>query len=259
MNLIRKIIYVIIIIFIIKKFFKKLEYFDGYINSVLDIDKIYIINLEKDKDRWDYISNQCKKINLNINRFDAIYGKNLPEDHPDIKKYIMDNNLRDKRLNYGIPLNPGQIGCALSHIKIWEEAYEKGYENILIFEDDAIIPDDFNEKINPILKSLPENWDYLSLNCAYCQGQDFNENLYKVLFNLCTVSYMLSKNGIKKLLDTINKFKIDEAIDDYLCSKFFLNSNSYLAKDHFIIMNTKDFESNIGVGTVGENHQIIIK
>ena len=103
------------------------------------------------------------------------------------------------------------------------------------------------------------DWDYLSLNCAYCQGQDFNENLYKVLFNLCTVSYMLSKNGIKKLLDTINKFKIDEAIDDYLCSKFFLNSNSYLAKDHFIIMNTKDFESNIGVGTVGENHQIIIK
>ena len=50
----------------------------------------------------------------------------------------MDNNLRDKRLNYGMPLNPGQIGCALSHIKIWEEAYEKGYENILIFEDDAI-------------------------------------------------------------------------------------------------------------------------
>ena len=111
---------------------------------------------------------------MNIERFDAIYGKNLPKDDMDIKKYFMDDNQRDKRLNYGIPLNPGQIGCALSHIKIWEEAYEKGYDYILILEDDAIIPDNFKEKINPILKSLPKNWDYLSLNCAYCYGKNFN-------------------------------------------------------------------------------------
>ena len=32
----------------------------------------------------------------------------------------------------------GEVGCALSHIDIWEDAYKMGYENILIYEDDIL-------------------------------------------------------------------------------------------------------------------------
>jgi GR25 family glycosyltransferase involved in LPS biosynthesis len=246
MNIIRLIIYLSIFIIIKYYLLKKKNEFFNINNSILDIDKIYIINLEKDIDRWSVINKQCKINNLKIERFNAIYGKELPNDHFDIKKYFPENHY----------LTPGQIGCALSHIKIWEEAYQNNYEYIFILEDDAIIPNNFIERVTPILNSLPKDWDYLSLNCAYCYGKHFNKNLVKVLYNLCTVSYMLSKNGIKKILDIISKHKINEAIDDYLCTHFFKNTNSFLAKDHFIIMNTDDFESNIGVGSVGKNHNI---
>jgi hypothetical protein len=30
----------------------------------------------------------------------------------------------------------GEAGCVCSHIKVWEDAYKNGYENILILEDD---------------------------------------------------------------------------------------------------------------------------
>ena len=54
------------------------------------------------------------------------------EDHPDIIKYFVKNH----------NLNPGQIGCALSHIKILEDAIKNNDKKIIVFEDDAIIPKD---------------------------------------------------------------------------------------------------------------------
>jgi GR25 family glycosyltransferase involved in LPS biosynthesis len=32
----------------------------------------------------------------------------------------------------------GEIGCTLSHIAIWEDAYKNGYDNILVYEDDFV-------------------------------------------------------------------------------------------------------------------------
>ena len=88
---------------------------------------------------------QSKKAKLNVQRFDAIYGKELPKNHY-IKKYFVDNhNLTD-----------GQIGCALSHIKIWEDAVKNNYKNILVFEDDATIPHDFWDKFNKAYNELPK-------------------------------------------------------------------------------------------------------
>ena len=32
----------------------------------------------------------------------------------------------------------GEVGCALSHISIWEDAYKNGYDNIFVYEDDIV-------------------------------------------------------------------------------------------------------------------------
>jgi GR25 family glycosyltransferase involved in LPS biosynthesis len=66
----------------------------------------------------------AENANVNISRFDAIYGKELESNHPDILKYFVNDH----------KLNDGQIVCALSHIKIWEEAVKNNYENIIIFK-----------------------------------------------------------------------------------------------------------------------------
>ena len=78
------IILILIIIYILLKNNK--EHFINYNNFKLD--KIYVINLEKNKDRWNAISKAAKNANIPITRFNAIYGKELSPSHPDIIKYF---------------------------------------------------------------------------------------------------------------------------------------------------------------------------
>ncbi|CAI3128176.1 glycosyltransferase family 25 protein [Acinetobacter baumannii] len=58
------------------------------------------------------------------------------------------------------PLTPGELGCTLSHLKALELFLESEDEYALIFEDDAILPDDLTiDKLKQELEkiSLPPN------------------------------------------------------------------------------------------------------
>ena len=231
----------LIIIYILPKNNK--GQFINYNNFKLD--KIYVINLNKNKDRWDVISKAAKKANIPITRFNAIYGKELPPNHPDIIKYFDKNN----------KLNSGQIGCALSHIKILEEAVKNNYDNILVFEDDAIIPPDFWEKLEPVVNELPDDWDILSLNCVRCKGKKYKYNLYKLLYNICLMGYIISKSGIIKLIKLLNK-KIKIPIDNFLATQFYSQNNCYIIDDSLILPNS-NFKSDINVGDGGAGKHII--
>ena len=53
-----------------------------YIMNVFEntVDKIFVINLDKDKERLEYIKNQFKNYGFNdIERIPGILGKNLPD------------------------------------------------------------------------------------------------------------------------------------------------------------------------------------
>ena len=53
------------------------------------------------------------------------------------------------------------MGCSLGHYFTWKHAYENGYENVLIFEDDVIYPspnmDLFTDCLNIFLKFIENN------------------------------------------------------------------------------------------------------
>lgn len=56
--------------------------------------------------------------------------------------------------------SPGALGCALSHIRLWEQAaLSEGYTTI--FEDDAFVSKEFSSRSAQILFSLPKDWDII--------------------------------------------------------------------------------------------------
>lgn len=73
--------------------------------------KIYAINLASQTEKNNYIINECKKLNLNVDIFDGVYGAELSEEY-------LKSNVLDYPNCY---LTRGEIGCALSHIKIYED------------------------------------------------------------------------------------------------------------------------------------------
>lgn len=110
---------------------------------MVNIDHIYCINLDSRPDRWLKMKEQFERLDLEVERFPGLLG------YPD------DINPRRKTL--------GQIGCLKSHCEVIRDALDKGYEQILIFEDDVVLCDDFNKRLTFCTKYLPEQWSSLYL------------------------------------------------------------------------------------------------
>ena len=197
---------------------------------------VYVINLKKDVVRWKYIRKKLINQDFKTTRIEGIDGKilNFKE-----KKYtqIFTSN----------KLSPSQKGCALSHIMIWNKLLNGHPEDlIIILEDDAIIPNNLNEKLDMYIKQAPTNWDMIILGGNRFKGTYYSKNLIKPVINKYgnwgTFGYMIKRKCIKKLLDCCQT--MDNTIDHYLNLNFYSQNNVYFCNPQ-IIKHNYNYHSNI--------------
>jgi len=171
---------------------------------VKDGNKEFSINfivLKRDKERNTYIRKLIKNNNINYyNIIDATDGKNI-----DLKYYIDNNYItylasRDMRL--------GAIGCAISHIKLWETFLKNNDNLLIVMEDDVYLMPDFNENLYHYINHLPKNFDisYLLIHPNKLYQNKFNNSIHinkyvkKGFGQWGTVAYILSKKGANRLI-----------------------------------------------------------
>ena len=146
------IILILLIIFLIYKNKKFLnEHFQIPDNNIYtSIDNLndlmtYVINLKKDVERKEIIIKQLENNNLNYEITEAVNGSEL-----DLEKLKKENMIK---ITEG-ELKKGQYGCYLSHINIWKKFLETDKKYCLVLEDDALLCDNFNKKINHMIWEL---------------------------------------------------------------------------------------------------------
>lgn len=123
---------------------------------------------------------------------------------------------------YGLRMSPGALGCLLSHVSVLKDAYDREFSLIWIMEDDAEILENPTSLV-PIISDLftidPE-WDlfYTNKGCEgwwinsrpdqeshsleyYLTRENCNEDIMRIRSRIGTYSMILTRNGIKKLLD----------------------------------------------------------
>jgi GR25 family glycosyltransferase involved in LPS biosynthesis len=189
------------------------------------IDNVYIINLEKDKERLRKCAKECKKIGIIPTRIGGIHGKqNIPKN---MLKYI-------STLNSHI-LAGGLVGCGLSHIKTWETIVANGDSSALILEDDAVVDDNFLNLYNAIFPTVPQDYYMIYLGCyigcnidkkysmdytlinlvnAYTKKvKKINNHVYTPAIPLAFHGYILSNKGARYLLECFEKDKLFKHID----------------------------------------------
>jgi GR25 family glycosyltransferase involved in LPS biosynthesis len=93
------------------------------------MDKAYVINLERSKDRFQKIKKRLNYVNLPFERFDAVDGSKLSQQHIDKLVHPICKN---------VICSKGMIGCAMSHYSLWKKMVDENKEWMLILEDDAI-------------------------------------------------------------------------------------------------------------------------
>ncbi|MGY4041380.1 glycosyltransferase family 25 protein [Aeromonas hydrophila] len=94
---------------------------------------IIILSLVRSHERRDYMSRQMQHFGLDFSFFDAVDARDSSA-----LAALSDRIDLDMAREYcGHELSQGEIGCAISHIKIYEKMVEENIERALILEDDV--------------------------------------------------------------------------------------------------------------------------
>ena len=101
--------------------------------------KVFVINLERSTDRKAILEERAKIVGLDIEFIKAVDGRTLSDS--EIESHT-------QPLNYAYMR--GEVGCALSHQKIYRKIIEEDIPYALILEDDVILPDDISELLHNI-------------------------------------------------------------------------------------------------------------
>jgi GR25 family glycosyltransferase involved in LPS biosynthesis len=155
-------------------------------------EKIYYINLDKRTDRLEEFER------------DVIEGLELDKD-----KFKRISAIDTSGL---IIENPGRVGCSLSHIKIWQDIVDCGYESALIFEDDFepnVSSIKFNEVIN---EAYHVGFGVCQLNWQHGQNSVFCKISENISFANCTYltsAYLITNRYAKRMLHGLKIATID--------------------------------------------------
>ena len=105
---------------------------------------VFIISLTRSADRRAMVERQMSHLGINFEFFDAVDGKSLPSD----RLAKVDINLA--RETCGHDLSLGEVGCAMSHINIYEVMVERNIPRCVILEDDIYVHMHFKAIVNEV-------------------------------------------------------------------------------------------------------------
>jgi GR25 family glycosyltransferase involved in LPS biosynthesis len=143
-------------------------------------DKIYCINLDRRTDRWESAQKEFEKHGIVVDRISAVEG--------------------------------GAQGLIETNKRIFRNAIVKGYNSILILEDDVEFIEDLQNKFKEAYSSVPENWNMLYFGGNHFFGQPVPINNHVAIPKNTLSSHAIAykKDAYQKMLD---KLVLNEPMD----------------------------------------------
>ena len=174
--------------------------------------KTYIINLEKSTIRKQYMQKLLEPYSfLDVEFIKAIDGRLLSEKE---RQTLFDYG-KSRKL-YGRTLNAGEVGCALSHRKVYERLLQENAPYALVVEDDISIQRDLNlidfRKINTVLSSSRPR--ALMLSGDYCYYR--KKPVIRIYSAVGAYAYIINKAAAKLILTKVHPCCV---ADDWLYYK----------------------------------------
>jgi GR25 family glycosyltransferase involved in LPS biosynthesis len=188
----------------------------------IEVEKIYIINLEHRKDRRNKMENQLIQQNFNMQKvefFNAIKHDN------------------------------GTIGCMLSHLEIIKSAKEQGLKNVMILEDDCVFLSYFK------FSRPPKDWQMIFFGGAVNKIIDDYNHEWKRVSTWYAHCYIINADIFDNILFEANKWMGTKAIDEVYCEHINMEHPSYI---HYptLATQTEDY-SDIEKRDIDRNQKVL--
>ena len=176
----------------------------------------YIINLDRSRDRYDYVAPQVNLLGYDLVRISGVDGSSLSENEIHQK-----TDFESYKTYLGHYPKRGMIGCNLSHFKAWETFLKSNAEFALIFEDDVSFDHKVLRNTVESLKQYADLWDIVTFEISH-RGlpltlkrlDEVNSNLSLYLTEITHAgSYIINRTAAKKLM--VKFLPIKMPIDHY--------------------------------------------
>jgi len=178
---------------------------------------VYVINLAKDIDRWRHIEASLLSLGISPIRIRAVDGINRTS----LIRRLIKRNFATKDW----ALTPGEIGCALSHIKVWKKVSRGGLPAIIL-EDDAEIASSFKHFYFNDLPLFLQRCDIVKFEGLFYKQTSrsgpvlYNGSSTKLIVSfrptLGGAGYALTQRGAQLLLSRAAKINISLPTDHLL-------------------------------------------
>ncbi|VDM42540.1 unnamed protein product [Toxocara canis] len=205
--------------------------------SLFSVDRIYVINLLRRAERRQKMSEVLKLIGVDYELWRATDGKLLQNEEfaADVVPLPGYEDPYHKR-----PMKAGeracvlQIGCFLSHYRIWRDVVEKSFSRVIVFEDDLRFVLNSTLMLVELIDDLDRTalqWDLVYLGRKrlenvqenWVAGKDFER--FTVGYSYWTLGYLLSRSGAEKLLRA-EPLKKMVPVDEYIPIMFNQHPNT---------------------------------
>lgn len=180
---------------------------------------IRVINLDRRPDRWTSMIERLTSVTdeqtaLKFERVAGVNGLDL-ELTPEIRHLFRNNDYNFRR---------GIIGCALSHLALWQTIADGDDEMMLIAEDDIALVDNFRDRFIHALGQLPaaskfdlafigsQRWNHSPDRTDLTPFDCWRSMIWEDFLG-GTFSYLVTKPGARKLLRIAERDGIQTAID----------------------------------------------
>ena len=178
-------------------------------DTAYNLPPIFVISL-KNSPRREFMAKRLSGLGLQFEFFDAVYGKELSEVELAKVDYQYYQDFDNKRLTLG------EIGCSLSHIRVYEHIKKNHIPEAIILEDDAIVSTHFKAILQSTLEKLPSRYEILFFDHGKAKSYPLiKKNLpegYKLVRYrypspnsrrsiMKATAYMVNLAGVEKLLN----------------------------------------------------------
>ena len=218
----------------------------------------FVINMEKDKEKWAMMQKNFHSSPLQLERFNAIVGKEIRND-PDAN---ISNTCR-------MFCTDGMIGAMASHLTVLEMIVDQHIPKAIVLEDDVSPIPEFNEILLKVWNNyLPDDFDLVMMGYAFGHiypekdwfsklmnflvgsknriPRQVNEYIHVPYNLLGAQGYIISWKGAKKLLDKIKK--ISYHVDHVMYSS---DINLYVIQPFLL-----KHDGAISGSSLGEKHNV---
>ncbi len=234
--------------------------------------KTFVISLEQAVDRREMICAGLQQYGVEFELFPAVWGATVDRNDPEIfngESFIIHNNCLSKTTIKG-RLTDGELGCALSHLRLYQKIVQDNLPGAIVLEDDFEPYNDFSKVFTAILERVPDaelingrTWPHMGLRQGWFNpkhkvtvdgsaytfvragipGLDWLLNRRRRMES--TRCYYISNQGCKRLLDL--GFPVRMESDRLVGMIAYTKLKAYIVKPFLSVTDSK-FVSMIGGG-----------